>query len=625
MPTGPSRRLAGVVLNFRTPDDTLAAVRSLLASTRPFDDIIVVDNDNAPGCADQVMRIGAPVRYLAAGRNLGFSGGMNLGISSALLAGAGAILLVNSDATLTPECAARLEHRLNARVGLVGPVVRGPDDAVISCGIDYAPRSGRMRERQASPTDATEIEVAAVSGCVLLVAREVWDTVGLLDVDYFFSFEDIDFCLRARAAGFATVVAANAVAHHRGSRTIGADSPRRLYFAARNHLLVASRVSPAGRFTSMLRTSSIVSLNVAHAVRSGHGTLVQRLRAVFRGTRDYFQRRFGEGSHPEASTPRSSEVPQLQVQSNARLCLPVGQDHAVILMYHRIARSGNQNGSHCVTPDHFRSHLRQLREGDYNVVPLQDLSRHLARRTLAPRSVAITFDDGYMDTLTQASPALREFSFPATVFVVSAVLDGLPEFWWNLVDRVFDHDQPLSPVLRLHLDGRAATIPTSTTLERREAHAQIRSQLVALSLSEREGVVNELLDWSGLRPAAASDARPMVAQDVVSLASIPGIEIGAHTVNHLWLPSQPRSVVLDEVITSRNRLEALLSRPVTSFAYPYGAYDEASVGVVRDSGFSVAVTTEQRPVRAGASPFALPRYEVLDRDRLAFAESSPGH
>src|SRR5262245_38823588 len=148
MPTEPSRRLAGVVLNHRTPDDTVSAVRSLLASTRPFDDIIVVDNDHGPGCRDLVQTLGAPVRYLPAGRNLGFSGGMNVGIQSALGAGADAVLLVNSDATLTRECAGRLERRLGAGIGIVGPLVRSGDEAIVSCGIDYAPASGRMRERR---------------------------------------------------------------------------------------------------------------------------------------------------------------------------------------------------------------------------------------------------------------------------------------------------------------------------------------------------------------------------------------------------------------------------------------------------------------------------------------------
>jgi len=134
-----------------------------------------------------------------------------------------------------------------------------------------------------------------VSGCVMLVGRQVWDAIGLLEIDYFYSFEDIDLCLRARAAGFATVVSTDAVAYHRGSLTIGAGSPQRLYFAARNHLLLASRISPDGaRLTRMLRTSSIVSLNVAHALRSRSGSPGQRLTAVFRGTRDFFQGRLGD-------------------------------------------------------------------------------------------------------------------------------------------------------------------------------------------------------------------------------------------------------------------------------------------------------------------------------------------
>ena len=65
-------------------------------------------------------------------------------------------------------------------------------------------------------------DVAAVSGCLMLVAREVFERVGLFDERYFFGFEDIDFCLRARAAGFRTRVAAGAVAYHQGGAAIGA-------------------------------------------------------------------------------------------------------------------------------------------------------------------------------------------------------------------------------------------------------------------------------------------------------------------------------------------------------------------------------------------------------------------
>lgn len=101
-------------------------------------------------------------------------------------------------------------------------------------------------------------------------------------------------CLRARRAGFVTVLAGRATAHHEGGRSIGARSPRRLYFAARGHLLLADRAGPpAGSVAAAWRTASIVALNLAHAVRASGAALPVRVAAVARGVRDYFAGRFG--------------------------------------------------------------------------------------------------------------------------------------------------------------------------------------------------------------------------------------------------------------------------------------------------------------------------------------------
>jgi GT2 family glycosyltransferase len=130
----------------------------------------------------------------------------------------------------------------------------------------------------------------------MLVEREVFEAVGLLVEDYFFGFEDLDFCLKARRAGFATVLAGSATVYHEGSRSIGAETPRRLYFAARNHLLLARRLEPsAGRLAFLGLASWIVLLNLAHAARSKGGSLPARLAAVAEGVRDYAAGRFGMG------------------------------------------------------------------------------------------------------------------------------------------------------------------------------------------------------------------------------------------------------------------------------------------------------------------------------------------
>lgn len=310
---GPAR-LAAVVLNYGTPDDTLLAVKSLLASRRRVEDIIVVDNDahdagsrrdSNGGLREALKDVWSGITYVQTEKNLGFSGGMNVGIREALARGADRVLLANSDVIVPPDCVTHLEQCLDRipDAGIAGPVVlaRSDPDRVASLGMSYARLSGRMRHRGAG-TRLGGLELPAgravdgVSGCLMLVEREVFEAIGLLDEDYFFSFEDLDFCLKARRTGFATVLSGSATVYHEGSRSIGADTPRRLYFAARNHLLLARRIdAPAGRLAFLGRASWIVLLNLAHAVRSKGGSLPERLAAVGEGVRDYAAGRFGIG------------------------------------------------------------------------------------------------------------------------------------------------------------------------------------------------------------------------------------------------------------------------------------------------------------------------------------------
>ena len=306
------RRLAAVVLNYKAPDDTFLAVRSLLASRRRLDEIIVVDNDASDDCRRTLEAVWSQIVYLPTGSNLGFSGGVNVGIRAALERGADAVMLVNSDVVIAPDCVEHLEQSFARapHAGIAGPVVlaRSEPGQVASLGISYEPFSGRMRHslvgaRFASLHTPTETIVDAVSGCLMLIKREVVDAIGLFDEDYFFTFEDLDFCLRARDAGFATVLVGDATAYHEGSRSIGAESTERLYFAARNHLLLASRTGPSiGRVASVCRTASIVLLNFAHAAISPSGAATARFRAVAHGTRDYVAGKVGAARDNARST-----------------------------------------------------------------------------------------------------------------------------------------------------------------------------------------------------------------------------------------------------------------------------------------------------------------------------------
>ena len=89
--------------------------------------------------------------------------------------------------------------------------------------------------------------------------------------------------------------------------------------------------------------------------------------------------------------------------------------------------------------------------------------------------------------------------------------------------------------------------------------------------------------------------------------------IGAHGVDHLYLPAQPEPGRAREAAGSRRALQDLLGRDVRWFAYPFGAFDGPSIEAARHAGFDGALTCERRALREGDDLFAAPRVEVRCR------------
>ena len=293
VPRPPRPRLVAVVLNYRTPRDAVLAIRSLQTSSRPVDEIIVVDNASGDDSVTQLSKIEG-ITLIQTDENLGFSGGSNVGIRAALKGGADLVFLLNADAFVARNTLGDLEDTLQRHpdAGIAGPVVlhRSQPSRVASAGIDFSTLTGRMKHRWPEmPWDSEAFDtcpVAAVSGCAMLVNKEVFDEIGLLDEDYFFSFEEIAFCIEAERAGRSSLVVGKAVAYHAGSASIGALSTDRLYYAARNHLMCARRTAPIAFPLSIIRSSLIIVFNLAHGLRGPVRTLSTRISAVIRGSAD---------------------------------------------------------------------------------------------------------------------------------------------------------------------------------------------------------------------------------------------------------------------------------------------------------------------------------------------------
>lgn len=287
--------------------------------------------------------------------------------------------------------------------------------------------------------------------------------------------------------------------------------------------------------------------------------------------------------------------------------------NAVILMYHRIADEPTEL---CVPPAEFRGHLSLLSDEGYRVLPLHELASALRRDEVPEKAVAITFDDGYLDALTEAAPALQAHGLPATFFIVTATFDGPSEFWWETLERIFTHGR-LPGLLDVALPPGVAGMPMLTPAQRRAAFDAVRCEFYALPLEERQARIDALLRWSELPAAApAAGARAMTADEVRTLNGLPGMDIGSHSHNHLLLPAQSAETRRREIVVSKRKLEAVLGQAVHSFAYPHGAFDEASEALVEEAGFSLAVTTGNQQATPHSRPMVLPRCGVRPGDDL---------
>ena len=298
-PRDTAERLAAVVLHYGNPDETRLAVLSLLASRRVIDDVIVVDNDPERRCGAGLEDVLDRVIYVESDANRGYPGGMNLGIRAALERDVVRVLLLNNDVVVPPDMIGQLERALAADPSLaaVGPVVisRSDPGRIASMGMSYDPKTGRMRHpdfgrsiASLSSLASQPIVVDGISGCAMLITKAAIAAAGPLDEGYFFGFEDLDWCLRARRVGFRSAVVPGARVHHQGSASMG-ESPKRLYFGTRNHLRLAATSGSPNDKSSLLRSASVIALNVAHACTTTGASLPSRLRAVAAGVRDHFK------------------------------------------------------------------------------------------------------------------------------------------------------------------------------------------------------------------------------------------------------------------------------------------------------------------------------------------------
>jgi peptidoglycan/xylan/chitin deacetylase (PgdA/CDA1 family) len=317
----------------------------------------------------------------------------------------------------------------------------------------------------------------------------------------------------------------------------------------------------------------------------------------------------------------------------------------VILAYHRVAEPTTDARLLSVTPGHFREHLEVLRRHSVPV-RLSELSKVLESRRPFRRAVVVTFDDGYVDNLHVAKPLLERFDVPATVFVTTGYVGSRRRLWGDVLEDVLLRPGTLPPVLRLSIGGvvyewrldGAACYPedafvrarTWTVLQgtypgpRQRVFHALHELLRCQPDFARRRAADALQTWAGGRAGAydGTSSRVMSEEELVRLTADGLVEVGAHTVTHPVLATLSEARQRAEIRRSKQRLEAICGRRVTSFAYPYGSlvdYSPRTVALVREAGFERACSFFEGLVHRRTDPYQLPRCGVGDWDGDQFA------
>lgn len=238
-----------IVLNWNGKDDTLDCLQSLRSTNYDNYKVVLVDNGSEDDSVKAVREKFSEVEVVETGKNLGFAGGNNVGIEYAIKAGADYVFLINNDTTVHPDYLKELVDvaESDVKIGAVGSKIMyyGEPERIWFVGgkINWLKNKGEhigLDEIDKGQFDEIR-EVDYLTGCALLVKREVVEKVGVLEDDYFLYYEDADYSLRIQNAGYKTVYAPKSKIYHKVSRSTKPGSSSYVYYHVRNGLVNARR------------------------------------------------------------------------------------------------------------------------------------------------------------------------------------------------------------------------------------------------------------------------------------------------------------------------------------------------------------------------------------------------
>lgn len=220
-----------ILLNYNSADDTIECIESIRENETKLNyEIVVVDNKSQDNSIQKLEKINN-IKLIKSDENNGFASGNNIGIKYAIENGAQYILLLNNDTIIEKNAISILEEQLNNHneLGIIGSRIMYYDnkELINYCGgeIDWLKATSIHNNYKQKFNNNMEkfFYTNFITGCCMLIKKEVFEKVGYLPEEYFMYYEDVDFCVRVKEAGYKLGIDTSSVIYHKVSASSGGE------------------------------------------------------------------------------------------------------------------------------------------------------------------------------------------------------------------------------------------------------------------------------------------------------------------------------------------------------------------------------------------------------------------
>lgn len=248
-----------VILNWNNAKDTIDCIKSLEKDDYPNYKVLIIDNASTDDSVKKIKEVCPNYKFILNKKNYGFAKGFNIGLKEAVRRGAAFVVALNNDVFVEKNFLAPLVKRAesDSKIGIIGPKVLDTRGKINSIGVKINFNNGEFPGIGSGEEDRGQFnqakEVKAVGGCCLFIKSDLIKKIGGIPEDYFFYYEETDFCMRVRRAGFKIFVEPNSVVKHRigGSSNPQVSSFSR-YYMVRNSLIFMHKYAPRTKWIKFI-------------------------------------------------------------------------------------------------------------------------------------------------------------------------------------------------------------------------------------------------------------------------------------------------------------------------------------------------------------------------------------